>query len=105
MLQLYHNDMSTCAQKVWLTLAEKGLDWEGIHFNLREGPQHRPDYLKLNPAGVVPTLIDDGRVVIESTVIMEYLDDRFPISRYALPTRMAGRGCGSDETARRGCTR
>ena len=78
MLQLYHNDMSTCAQKVRLTLAEKGLDWEGIHFNLREGPQQRPDYLKLNPAGVVPTLIDDGRVLIESTVIMEYLDDRFP---------------------------
>ena len=78
MLELYHNDMSTCAQKVRLTLAEKGLEWTGHHFNLREGPQHKPDYLKLNPGGVVPTLIDDGRVIIESTVIMEYIDDRWP---------------------------
>ena len=78
MLELYHNDMSTCAQKVRLTLAEKGLDWTGHHFNLREGPQHKPDYLKMNPSGVVPTLIDNGRVIIESTVIMEYIDDRWP---------------------------
>ena len=78
MLELYHNDMSTCAQKVRLTLAEKGLDWTGHHFNLREGPQHKPNYLKMNPNGVVPTLIDDGRVIIESTVIMEYIDDRWP---------------------------
>lgn len=70
--------MSTCAQKVRLTLAEKALDWTGHHFNLREGPQHKPDYLKMNPNGVVPTLIDDGRVVIESTVIMEYIDDCWP---------------------------
>ena len=78
MLELYHNDMSTCAQKVRLTLAEKGLDWTGHHLNLREGPQHKTDYLKMNPNGVVPTLIDDGRVIIESTVIMEYIDDRWP---------------------------
>jgi len=78
MLELYHNDMSTCAQKVRLILAEKGLDWIGHHFNLREGPQHKADYLTLNPNGVVPTLIDDGRVVTESTVIMEYIDDRWP---------------------------
>jgi glutathione S-transferase len=78
MIELYHNDMSTCAQKVRMALAEKGLEWTGHHFNLREGPQHLPDYLALNPGGVVPTLIHDGKVVIESTVINEYIDDYWP---------------------------
>lgn len=78
MLALYHNDMSTCAQKVRFTLAEKGLEWDSRHMNLRAGDQQKPDYLAMNPNGVVPTLVHDGRVTIESTVIMEYLDDAFP---------------------------
>ncbi len=78
MIELYHADMSTCAQKVRLLLAEKGLDWTGHRMDLRARDQHQPDYLKLNPNGVVPTLVDDGRVVIESTVICEYLDDAYP---------------------------
>ena len=78
MRELYHNDMSTCSQKVRLVLAEKGLDWDGHHMNLRAGETRTPEYMKLNPMGVVPTLIEDGRVVIESTVIMEYLDDAYP---------------------------
>lgn len=78
MIELYHNDMSTCAQKVRIVLAEKGLEWEGRHMNLRAGDTVKPDYLKLNPAGVVPTLIDHGRVVIESNIIIEYLDDQYP---------------------------
>lgn len=78
MIELYHADMSTCAQKVRLVLAEKGLDWTGHRMDLRARDQHQPDYIKLNPNGVVPTLVDDGRVVIESTVICEYLDDAYP---------------------------
>ena len=78
MIALYHADMSTCAQKVRLAMAEKGLDWESHLFNLRHRDQHQPDYLKLNPNGVVPTLVDDGTVIIESTVICEYLDDAYP---------------------------
>ena len=78
MIELYHADMSTCAQKVRLALAEKELPWVGHHLNLRNRDQHRPEYLKLNPNCVVPTLVDDGRVVIESTVICEYLDDAYP---------------------------
>src|SRR5262245_63608959 len=72
MLELYHNDMSTCAQKVRLTLAEKGLTWESRHLDLRAGDQQKAEYLKLNPRGVVPTIVDKGKVVRESTVIMEY---------------------------------
>ncbi len=78
MLELYHNDMSACAQKVRVTLAEKGLEWQSHHLDLRAGDQQRPEYLKLNPRGVVPTIVDNGRVVRESTVIMEYLDDEYP---------------------------
>ena len=70
--------MSTCAQKVRLVLAEKELEWESIHFKLREGPQHKAEYLKLNPNGYVPTLVDDGVVIVESNIIMEYLDDAYP---------------------------
>lgn len=78
MIELYHNDMSVCAQKVRFALAEKKLKWEGHHLNLRAGDQQKPEYLKLNPNAVVPTLVDDGTVIIESTVINEYLDDAYP---------------------------
>jgi len=78
MIELYHADMSTCAQKVRLLLAEKGLAWEGHLLNLRHRDQHDPVYLKLNPNGVVPTLVHDSTVIVESTVICEYLDDAFP---------------------------
>lgn len=78
MLELYHNDMSSCSQKARLVLAEKELDWQGHHMDLRKGETRTPEYMKLNPMGVVPTLIDDGTVIIESTVIMEYLDDAYP---------------------------
>jgi glutathione S-transferase len=80
-LDLYHNDTSTCAQKVRVTLAEKSLGWNSIHLDLRRGDQQQPDYLKLNPRGVVPTLVDRGKPVRESTVIMEYLEDEYPEKR------------------------
>ena len=78
MLALYHNDMSSCAQKVRLCLAEKGLEWENRHLNLRAGEHQQDWYIKLNPRAVVPTLIDGDIVVPESNVINEYLDERFP---------------------------
>jgi glutathione S-transferase len=78
MLELYHNHTSTCAQKARVGLAEKGLDWTSHHLDLRAGDQQKPEYLKLNPRAVVPTLVHDGRAVRESNVILEYLDDAFP---------------------------
>ena len=77
-LALYHNDMSSCAQKVRLMLAEKGLQWESRHLDLRAGEHQQEWYIKLNPRAVVPTLIDGEIVVPESNVINEYLDERFP---------------------------
>lgn len=78
MLELYHNALSSCSQKVRLVLAEKGLEFESHVVDLLAGGQHDPDYVKLNPNHVVPTLVHDGRVLIESTLINEYLDDAFP---------------------------
>lgn len=77
MLELYHNSMSVCAQKVRLALAEKGLEWTSHHMNLRNKEQFSDAYLALNPNGVVPTLVHDGQPVIESTIINEYIDDAF----------------------------
>ena len=77
MLELYHGTTSVCAQKARLTLAEKGLEWES-HLMALNGDQLEAAYLKLNPNGVVPTLVHDENVIVESTVIMHYLDDTFP---------------------------
>jgi len=77
-LTLYHSFESTCAQKVRIVLAAKHLGWEEIRLNLRKGEQFSPDYLKLNPKAVVPTLVHDGVAIRESSVINEYLEDRFP---------------------------
>jgi len=77
-LFLYHGSTSVCAIKVRIALAEKALEWDGELLDLMRGDQHLPEYAKLNPNRVVPTLVHDGRVVIESTLIIEYLDEAFP---------------------------
>ena len=77
MLELYHGTTSVCAQKVRLTLAEKALEWQSQLLELN-GDHLTPEYLKINPNGVVPTLVHDGTIIVESTVIIHYLDDLFP---------------------------
>lgn len=78
MLTLYHANHSTCSQKVRLCLSEKGLDWESRLVNLATNEHLAPDYLALNPNGVVPTLIHDDAVITDSGVICEYLEEVFP---------------------------
>ena len=78
MLELYDFNNSVCAQKVRMTLAEKGLEWTEREVDLFRLEQYDPKYLAFNPKGVVPTLVHDGTPVIESTLICEYLDDVFP---------------------------
>lgn len=78
MLELYHHGSSACAAKVRLVLAEKGLDWQGHYIDILKGEQFEPEYAKLNPRCVVPTLVHDGTVIRESTVICEYLGELFP---------------------------
>jgi len=78
MLKLYHNDMSSCAQKVRFVLHEKQLQWEGEELDLRRGDQMSESFLAINPKGLVPTLVHDGHVLAESNVIIEYLNEAFP---------------------------
>lgn len=78
MLVLYHNPVSSTSQKVRLVLAEKGAKYESRVLDLRAGDQFTAEYLARNPHGVVPTLEHDGRALIESTVINEFLDDLIP---------------------------
>jgi len=80
MLELYHYDHSTAAQKVRIALAEKQLGWKSHHLDTSVAKREHfsAEYLKLNPRGIVPTLVHDGRVIRESQVILEYLDDAFP---------------------------
>jgi glutathione S-transferase len=73
--KLYNAPQSTCSQRVRFVFNTKGLPFERVDLNLAAGDQLKPDYLKLNPNGVVPTLDHDGQIVIDSTVIIEYLDE------------------------------
>lgn len=77
-LILYDFGNSVCCQKVRITLVEKGLTWEARRVDLFKTEQYDPAYLKLNPKGVVPTLMHNGTPVIESTLICEYIDETFP---------------------------
>jgi glutathione S-transferase len=78
MLELYHHGSSVCAAKVRWGMVEKGLEFEAHYIDILKGEQFNPEYLKLNPKGVVPTLVHDSKVILESTVILEYLDLAFP---------------------------
>lgn len=75
---LYNAPQSTCSQRVRFVLHAKGLPFEEHKLNLLEGDQLKPDYLKINPNGVVPSLVHDAVPVIDSSVIIEYLDEAYP---------------------------
>jgi glutathione S-transferase len=90
MLELYHHGSSVCAAKVRLALAEKGLPWNGHYIDILAGEQFRSEYLAINPKAVVPTLVHDGDVITESTVICEYVDEAFA-DRPIYPRRPAAR--------------
>ena len=75
---LYNAPQSTCSQRVRFVLNAKTLPFAEVKLNLLEGDQLKPEYLKLNPNGVVPTLDHDGAIIVDSTVIMEYLDEVEP---------------------------
>ena len=81
MITLYDFGNSVACQKVRIALCEKSLDWDTIKIDLFRSEQYDPKYLKSNPQGVVPTLVHDGKSVIESTLICEYLEDTFPEPR------------------------
>lgn len=77
-LELYHLDHSTCSQKVRICLAEKGVEWVSRPLDLSARENLTPEYLAINPNGVVPAFVHDGTPIIESAVMCEYVDEVWP---------------------------
>jgi len=80
-LHLYHAGWSNCSMRVRMTLAEKGLPWTSHHLDTRKGEHITSEYFGIHPNGLVPALVHDGDVWIESSDIIRYLDDVFPEPR------------------------
>ncbi len=77
-IHLYHGDISNCSMRVRMTLIEKGLPWTSHHLDLKRKENVSDAYFGINPNGLVPTLIDNGVVHIESNEIIDYLDKTYP---------------------------
>lgn len=88
---LYNAPQSTCSQRVRFVLNAKGLPFAERKLDLLAGDQLKPDYLALNPNGVVPTLDHDGAIIIDSSVIVEYLDEIAPVPECFTPRDPAAR--------------
>ncbi len=77
-LHLFHFMSSSCSQKTRIVLNLKGLEWESHQLALRDGENFTDWYLGINPRGLVPTLVADGEVHIESNDIITLLEERYP---------------------------
>jgi glutathione S-transferase len=75
---LYHDVPSSNSDRVKIALAEKGLAWEGVRISLAKKEQKSPEHLKRNPYGKIPVLDDGGRILFESCIINEYLEEKYP---------------------------
>ena len=89
-MKLYGFFRSSAAFRVRIALNLKGLAYDQEFIHLRKNAQSSPDYLKLNPQGLVPTLVDDGQVLSQSLAIIEYLEETHPTPPL-LPRDAAGR--------------
>jgi glutathione S-transferase len=75
---LYDAVPSSNSDRVKIALHEKGLAYDRVTLDLAKKDQKRPDFLKLNPYGKVPVIDDAGKVLFESCIINEYLDEKYP---------------------------
>jgi glutathione S-transferase len=78
MVELYHFWSSVCSVRVRMALEEKKVAWTSRYIDLFKFDQLKPEYLAINPSGMVPTLVHDGQAITESSVINEYIDAAFP---------------------------
>lgn len=90
MLKLYDYPDCPFCQKVRVVLAEKDLEYEKVLVDLRKQEQKTPEFLRLNPYGKVPVLVDEDEVIYDSTIINEYLEDEYPLPRL-MPEDSQGR--------------
>ncbi|MHB8406389.1 MAG: maleylacetoacetate isomerase [Gammaproteobacteria bacterium] len=79
-MELYTYFRSSAAYRVRIALNLKGLkaDYRYVHLVKDGGQQHKPEYLALNPQGLVPALVDHGQVLTQSLAIIEYLEETHP---------------------------
>jgi maleylpyruvate isomerase len=78
-MKLHGYFRSSAAYRVRIALNLKGLSAQHLPHHLRKGEQRAPDYLRLNPQGLVPTLEDDGGAVLtQSLAIIEWLEETYP---------------------------
>jgi len=90
-LTFYYGSGSPYAWKVWLALEHKGIPYEGKRLTFDPDQTKTPDFLKVNPRGRVPAIVDDGFALSESNAIVEYLEDRYP-EKPLLPKDAKARG-------------
>jgi glutathione S-transferase len=81
MLKLYDYPDCPFCQKVRVVLAEKDLEYEKVFVDLRKQEQKAPEFVRMNPYGKVPVLVDEDEVIYDSTIINEYLEDEYPLPR------------------------
>lgn len=80
-LHVLHGRMSSCSQKLRIFLNLKGVNWQGHELNLAASETYSDWFLGINPRGLVPVLVWDGAVHIESNDILALLDEAFPDPR------------------------
>jgi glutathione S-transferase len=88
-MKLYEFGPTRSIRVRW-TLQELGVDFEPISLNLVAGEHRSPEFLKLNPAGKIPVLVDEDLVLTESVAIVKYLAEKYP-DRGLLPTTLRDR--------------
>ncbi len=76
-MRLYEFGPTRSIRVRW-TLQELGVDFESVTINLVTGEHHRPEFLKINPAGKLPVLVDGDLVLTESAAIVLYLAEKYP---------------------------
>ncbi len=77
MLKLYHYPISPNSRRVWITLLEKGLEFELVEVKVN-GEQFKPDFLAISPFHHIPALVDDNFKLVESLAILDYLETKYP---------------------------
>ncbi len=89
-ITFYYGSGSPFAWRVWLALEHKQLPYELKLMSLQNGELKKAEFLAINPRGKVPVLVDEGWVIRESAVILEYLEERYPDRPIFPTTRVIG---------------